>query len=309
MTLKIRDKEEKMPFNIVMGDITKMSAEAIVNAANENLVWGGGVCGAIYEAAGGKELQKECEKIGRCETGKAVITKGCRLPAKYIIHAVGPMWHGGNNGEKELLQSCYREALALAKKYEIKSIAFPLISSGIYGYPKEEALDVAVDCAKEFLKDNEMDIYLVIFDHKSFRINDKLFEALKSYIDEYLSTETAPRDGEEQRHFGEAVKKMADERGLTAEKVCYRANIDMSLYREIVGGKDCIIEKQTVLALAVAFELSFEDTERFLAYAGYDLSQACKTDILTAYFISKKIYDIYEVNKVLFAFKQGILGL
>lgn len=151
-----------MPFKIICGDITTVRADAVVNAANERLLPGGGVCGAIFRAAGYAEMDEACRKIGYCPTGKAVITPAFRLPAKYVIHTVGPIWDGGEHHERELLYSCYAESLALAAEHEVTSIAFPLISAGIFGYPREEALEVCEEAVQDFLSSHEMDIYLVV---------------------------------------------------------------------------------------------------------------------------------------------------
>lgn len=151
-----------MSLKTLQEDITKLDADAIVNAANRTLLGGGGVDGAIHRAAG-KELLAECRTLGGCETGQAKITRGYKLPAKYVIHTVGPVWHGGGQGEPELLENAYKNSLAIAREKKLTSIAFPAISTGIYGYPKDEAAEIAVRTCLEFLKEYDMEIILVAF--------------------------------------------------------------------------------------------------------------------------------------------------
>lgn len=152
-----------MALQLLKGDITKLKVDAIVNAANSSLLGGGGVDGCIHRAAG-PALLEECRTLGGCETGSAKLTGAGKLPCRYVIHAVGPRWKDGKHGEREKLTSCYRTALALAKERGCKSIAFPLISAGIYGYPKEEALKVAMETIQSCLEGEDMAAYLVIFD-------------------------------------------------------------------------------------------------------------------------------------------------
>ncbi|HRR16822.1 MAG TPA: O-acetyl-ADP-ribose deacetylase [Bacteroidales bacterium] len=161
--------------SVVKGDITEMDVDAIVNAANRSLLGGGGVDGAIHRAAG-PGLLEECKKLNGCETGQAKITAGYNLKAKYVIHTVGPIWRGGIADEPELLASCYQQSLTLAKKYKIKTIAFPGISTGVYGFPKDLAALIAVTEAKRFILTNKIPekIIFVAFDDENFKIYKKL---------------------------------------------------------------------------------------------------------------------------------------
>ncbi len=186
-----------MPLYIVRNDITKMEVDAIVNAANESLLGGGGVDGAIHRAAG-PELLEVCRRLHGCSTGSAKVTKGYALPAKYVVHTVGPVWRGGGAGERELLRSCYRKSLELARKKRCRSVAFPLISAGAYGYPKREALEVARTAIEAFLQDHELTVYLVIFDKAAFQLSQKLYDNVAAYIDDHYVDQ---RESSERNRF------------------------------------------------------------------------------------------------------------
>ena len=172
-----------MPFQIVRDDITKVHCDAIVNAANSTLLGGAGVDGAIHTAAG-PELKQACARLGGCPTGRAKITAGFNLPCKYVIHTVGPIWSGGDHNEDLYLRSCYRESLSLALENQCESIAFPLISAGSFGYPKEEALQIAIDEISHFLLYHDMFVLLVVYGKSSFRVSRKLVEDIIEYIDD-----------------------------------------------------------------------------------------------------------------------------
>lgn len=205
-----------MPFEIVRNDITHMQVDAIVNAANTSLLGGGGVDGCIHRAAG-KQLLEECRTLGGCATGQAKVTKGYKLPARYVIHTVGPVWHGGMHNEADLLASCYRESLRLAAELGCESVAFPMISTGVYRYPKDEALQIAVREITGFLTQHDMLVYLVVFDRAAFALSQKVFQAVRDYIDETYVDELREYDrsnypvrgemlSESQVHYAPAVK-------------------------------------------------------------------------------------------------------
>lgn len=330
-----------MPFKIVRNDITKMQVDAIVNAANSSLLGGGGVDGAIHAAAG-PELLQECRTLGGCETGNAKMTKAYRLPCKYVIHTVGPVWQGGQFHEKELLESCYRNSLELAKVHKCESIAFPLISSGVYGYPKEQAFKVAMDVISNFLFENEMQVYLVIFDKVAYQISEKLFTDIKEYIDDhYVDLHTdyrrenmrmsmpvqscmqydvceskclmpeADLDSKLKQideSFAEMLLRKIDEKGMTDAQCYKKANIDRKLFSKIRSNPGYKPSKPTAIAFAIALELSLEEAEDMLRKAGFALSNSNKFDIIIEYFISQGNYNIYEINEALFAFDQSLLG-
>ena len=176
-----------MPFRLIRADLTQLRVDAIVNAANNRLQQGGGVCGAIFRAAGEAQLQSACDRIGHCETGQSVMTPGFALPAKYVIHTVGPVWQGGQANEEALLRSFYLSALTLAAEHQLTSVAFPLISAGIYGYPRQEAIRVAAEAIGSFLTREDapdMDVTLALFDRCSYREGSTLYGRIASYLDE-----------------------------------------------------------------------------------------------------------------------------
>lgn len=334
-----------MPFAIVRQDITKMQVDAIVNAANTDLQMGGGVCGAIFKAAGPYELQAACDMVSPIKTGGAAITPGFALSAKYVIHAAGPVYRHWNAEQNEaLLRSAYIESLRLAVENKCESIAFPLISSGIFGYPKAEALQVATAAIKDFLKDHDMDVYLAVFDTAAFTGSETLMGSVTSYIDEhYVSTHfahrrdllkierealndaavtyNAPTPGIVKptasvdelistldEPFSATLLRLIDAKGMTDAAVYKRANIDRRLFSKIRSGKGYMPGKRTILALAVALELSLNETDDLLERAGYALSHSQKFDVIVEYFIVNGKYDIFEINEVLFKFDQPLLG-
>jgi len=340
-----------MPFAIIRQDITKMQVDAVVNAANRELQEGGGVCGAIFEAAGAELLCQACNRLGPIDTGEAVITPGFGLPARFIIHTAGPVYQGGGNNEAALLRSCYINSLLLAVKNDCGSIAFPLISSGIYGYPKSEALAVATTSVKDFLdsSDDDLEVYLAVFDREAVEVGEELLGEIESFIDEnyasekllneyrrgvsqddrieaaaymglveeevWLSSESissAPAIddliGELDEPFAKMLLRMIDSKGRTDVEVYKRANLSRKLFSKIRSVKGYMPSKRTALALAVALELSLDETDDLLRRAGYALSRSQMSDVIIEYFIINGRYDIFEINEVLFKYDQPLLG-
>ena len=330
-----------MPLEIVRNDITKMSVDAIVNAAKESLLGGGGVDGCIHRAAG-PELLQECRTLGGCRTGEAKITGAYRLPCKYVIHTVGPVWNGGEYGEREQLASCYQTSLALAKEHCCETVAFPLISSGIFGYPKDQALRVAVDTIGEFLLHNDMTVYIVIFSRTAYQISSKLFADIAEYVDDHYVDAHTDSQRERLRRmsvlesrtlsadaaaapmavggldsllahldagFSETLLKLIDRSGKKDAEVYKKANVDRKLFSKIRNNPDYKPSKATAIAFAIALELSLPETRDLIARAGYALSPSSKFDVIIEYFIMQRDYDIFKINEALFAFDQSLLGV
>lgn len=342
-----------MPIQIVRNDITRMQVDAIVNAANESLLGGGGVDGAIHKAAGPRLLE-ECRALGGCKTGDAKLTRGYNLPCKYVIHTVGPIWRGGNAGEETLLHACYRRSLEVAANQGCETVAFPLISAGIYGYPKDKALQVAMRAIGDFLMHSDMLVYIVVYDKESTRLSGKLFADVAQFVDDrYVEEHTdfrrerlrmnapAPMppvmanesasfssDGymeeccaaptmdqsledalnEIDESFSQMVLRLIDQKGMK-DSACYkRANIDRKHFSKIRSDIFYKPKKTTAVAIAIALELNLNETRELLMKAGLALSRSSKFDIIIEYCLLHGIYDIHQVNQLLFDFDQVTLG-
>lgn len=333
-----------MPFKIVRQDITKICVDAIVNATNTELKMGGGVCGAIFKTAGVADLQAACDKLAPIQTGEAVITPGFKLPANYVIHTAGPIYRDGKHGEEFELRSCYLNSLKRAVENKCESIAFPLISSGIYSYPKAEALRVATAAIQGFLIECDIDVFLAVFDRAAFTVSEKLLGEVASYIDQHYVDEhwdgrrerklldveieslNAPASkmfsesmlapsaglddlvGNLDEPFSKTLLRLIDAKGKKDVEVYKRANLDRKLFSKIRTGKGYMPSKRTAVALAVALELSLDETDDLLERAGYALTRSQKFDVIVEYFIVNGKYEIFEINEILFKYDQPLLG-
>ena len=345
-----------MPFLMIRNDITKVAADAIVNPANRNLLQGSGTSRAIYQAAGEQELTAACKAIGRCDLGRAVCTPAFGLSAKYVFHAVCPAWHGGFFGEAEQLAGAYHSALELAAEYHCESVAFPLLSSGNYGYPKEQAFRIAVGTITQYVMEHDLTVYLVLYDQHSLAVSRKLFASVEEYIDDHYVAQNDEsyqfdrrrRESAERRRWrlgeeaapmletaaappppaaaprtarsleslmdnlGESfttrLLRLIDERGLKDSTVYKQSNISRQHFSKIQCNRDYNPKKKTVLAFAVGLHLSEDETIDLLKSAGYAFSDGSKRDWIVRYCLEHKIYNINQVNTLLFEYDQEQLG-
>lgn len=329
-----------MPFEIVRNDIVNMKVDAIVNTANPRPVIGAGTDKAVHDKAGARLLLARKE-IGDIAIGTSKITPAFDLNARYVIHTAGPIWRDGKSREEALLASCFKNSLRLAKEKECESIAFPLISTGSYGFPKPIALQIAVREISAFLLENEMQVYLVVFEKQSFELSEKLFKSISSYIDanyvsdkmnlEYGTSKLRRFDYEEMllressykiiskkpnldgmlnnldKGFSETLLDLIDRTGKKDSEIYKKANVDRKLFSKIRNNADYRPSKATAIAFAIALELSMDETDDLLARAGIVLSQSNKFDVIVRYFIENKKYDIFELNSVLFEFDQPLI--
>lgn len=333
-----------MPFQMTEGDIVQMRVDAIVNAANSQLRMGGGVCGAVFQAAGPALLQKACDQIGYCPVGGAVITRGYGLYARHVIHAVGPFWRGGGQNEALLLRSAYTAALRLAVDHRIRSIAFPLLSSGIFGYPKDLALSVALSAIGGFLVEQaDVSVFLTIPDRTSLCLARKRYSGIRNYIGARYTAQSTSAIGDLESEtergysahpdrfsniapcavpsgleeaaahlestFSEAVLHWIDSKGFRKDSDVYRrANVDKSVFSKLRSNKGYAPSKSTALALAVGLGLSIHQTKDLIGRAGFALSPSCLADVIISYFIENGVHDIFEINAALFSFGQPCIG-
>ena len=351
-----------MPFQIIRDDITKVKADAIVNTANPAPCVGAGTDSAIYRAAGAEALLYARKKIGSIARGAAVQTPAFGLNATYIIHTVGPAWVDGRHGERDILRSCYESSLALASELKCESIAFPLIASGSYGFPKDEALNIALAEIGKFLLTHEMTVILVVFDRKSLELSEQRMGGIRRYIDEHqvrllhaseyqgesrsrrLEDAVPPPCGRTPvlgnaapiaapgaafsarvlpdiagksldevlggagETFQQRLFRLIDESGMDDVTVYKKANIDRKVFSRIRCRKDYRPKKKTAVAFAVALQLDMPTMLDLLARAEIAFSPSSKFDLIVTYFITNRIYDIYEINAALFKYGQPILG-
>lgn len=317
-----------MPFLLYQGDITSLHVDAIVNAANRDLKRGGGVCGAIFAKAGSDELQNACAGLAPIQTGEVAITPAFKLKSRFIIHAVGPVWSGGKEGEEQLLASCYQNALVLALKKGLHSIAFPLISAGIYGYPKDRAYQVAVSTILTFLEDHDLTVYLALYEETFFKEDERSNTVLAQYVkrnlieegphlnamimrSECVSATSYPLENiitEVEHSFSQSLMHLIREKGLDEVEVYKGANIDRKHFSKIRSNDSYQPNKRTVIAFALSLQLNRSQTSDLLESAGFCLSHSYLSDIIIEYYIENKLYDIHTINETLFAYKQPLLG-
>lgn len=358
-----------MAFQIIRNDIIKVHADAIVNTANPDVWIGEGVDSAIYQAAGEEELLAARKQIGELPEGTVGVTPGFRLNAKYIIHASGPWWDGGDRGEKELLRACYDKSLQEASKLGCESIAFPLLSTGTYGFPREESLRIAMDSFSRFLEYHDMEIFLVVFDKESVSASGKLFKGLREYVDEnyvngvledeyggwlpeslkkrndveelidecsfdsldeftvkkleplpsqsrrerfHVSREEQPVlssrfTEKEPKHdldyyletaedpFCQYLQQLINKKGYKNSEVYKKANLTKQYFSKVMNAQ-VNPTKEKLLSIAIALKLNMDETKDMLMMAGYAMSPCNKVDLVVAYFIRSRNYNMFDIE-------------
>lgn len=316
-----------MAFRIIRNDITKVRADAIVNTANPKPVIGGGTDTAIYTAAGKEQLLAARKVIGEIAPGDAVETPAFGLNAKYIIHTVGPVWKGGNDGEFDTLKNCYDNAMKRAKELKCKSIAFPLMAAGSNGFPKDKALQIAMASISEFLIGNEMKVILVVFDDKSFELSGGVINNIRAYVDSHYVEEAEEKEyamnsrepifnsvriesdicesiegidiEPVEASFREEFFKIIDARGISGSKV-YKDYVSKQVYSKLQCDPNYHPNKSTAVALCLALHLNLDKTQDMLMRAGYVLSPSSKADQVIKGCILNKVWNIVDVDLALY---------
>ena len=328
-----------MPLQIIRQDITKIECDAVVNPTNVFLEPDGGTDLAIHQAAG-PELYEFCKTLEMCDTGHAKISPAFRLPCKYVIHTVGPKWEIDENAET-LLVSCYNECLKIAHKNNCESIAFPLISSGLYGFPKDKVLKIAINTISSFLFDNEMMIYLVVFDKKAYEFSQKIFTDIKEYIDDryylahsdnaedidYILNNAELQQNEKSDSVSEKSKNsksiedyirldkkfayklydLIELKNMSTVECYKKANVSKQTWHKIETDKTYKPNKKTVISFAIALRLTIEETQMLLKTVGFVLSESNLFDVIIMYCIENSIYDVFEIDSILFKYDQETL--
>ena len=334
-----------MPLYLRKGDICAMHCDAIVNATDTLLSGSGGTDRMIHEAAGAG-LALECAGIAHCGTGESVITGGYELNAKYVIHTVGPVWSGGSAEERSLLVSCYRSALMLALEYGCRSIAFPLISAGTFGFPEDDAMSIAKESIEEFLSEHNMTVFLMAYRSHTYNLGLKLFEELSRFV-EYnfadfsfadcsysirssssdsalVCAAPAPTFAPEPKaassaplsellsmmdeSFAEMLTRKIKECGMTNSDCYSKANVTKSVFSKIKNIPGYRPTKPTVAGFVLALRLPLGEAREMLGKAGYSLSRSSKFDIILEWFITNRIYSVFDINEVLLEYDQPLIG-
>ena len=341
-----------MPFSIVHGDITQMRVDAIVNPTDSRFSGSGGVDLAVHQAAG-PDLAQECRQLKALRPSEIGVTEGYGLPCKYILHTVGPVWKGGWANEQALLRSCYLNALFRAAELGAESVAFPLISAGTFGFPKDRVLSVAAEAIRDFLnlRDEDMQVFLCVYDRNAYRVSRRgeLERFLNSTRGEFLSKSmpmpkamptpedrgrrfTMPQRVESAAYeapvpceapapvnledwlkkqddsFAVTLLKLIDQKHMTDVQCYKRANVSKKTFWKINNDPKYKPSKPTVLAFAIALELTLPETEDLLRTVGFSLSHSSTFDMIIEFYIRQGIYDIYEINAALYQFDQVCLG-
>ncbi len=312
-----------MPLHIISGDIAKIKCDAVVNPTNTHLYPAGGVDRVIQKAAG-DALYAERAKIGTLGVGHAVLTDAFNMTCKKIIHTCSPIWQDGLRGEDILLASCYTESLLLADKNHLRSVAFPLIASGINGFPDKKAFSIAKVAIQNYISaKSDILVYLLIYDKSDIDLNEMLKLNVAKYVQSkfvhdsqkyMLRAEVCqvgnltdfPEDNDLEKSFADKLMELLIDKDISNVDCYKRANIDKKLFSKIINGS--IPKKRTVLALCIALKLNLSEAKSLLNCAGYSLSHSFKLDLIVEYFIVNRKYDIFEVNEVLFDNGLPLLG-